>query len=294
LIGIFWAINYVCILVAGSYLPNAIQTIFGQAQLIIVYCVNFLIFHNDLKWYQHGIIGSIITFNLATAWGGGFQSSESGFFLFLWCVIFIVNALAAGLANNLLEALFVVARVDIKNPKNLIGEYTIQDYILGINAVAGIYSLIFCVPLIVIPALAYQKDFVTMVFLDWSSFTSTDGQLFIFAMGVTSWLFTIVSYFIIAETTALWMTVASQIGTIVQIIFLAYIPSTLYQSKPDLSGWINNAILCSISVLYAYGQPNKEETVQFIADSFIGKYYKKGLEISFSEGGERQRLLGEA
>lgn len=75
-IGACWGINYVCILVAGSYMPNAIQAIFGQCQTVIVYIVNFHVFRNPLEWYHHAIVGSIVTFNLATAWGGTFTSDQ--------------------------------------------------------------------------------------------------------------------------------------------------------------------------------------------------------------------------
>jgi len=285
-----WAINYVCILVAGPYLPNAIQTLFAQSQTVIVYLVNYLIFHNELLWYHHAIIGSIITFNLATAWGGGFESTQSPGFVVLWSLIFIINALAAGLANNLLEAFFVAARVKNK-PKELRGNYDLLDYVLAINAIAGVWSLVTSIFLFFIPLLAYRSNFKDQVFLTWDSFTSLDGQLFILSMGLSSWIYTILSYVIIAKTTALWMTVASQIATIFQLVFLAYIPWSTYRSVPTLTLWINNIIVSVISVIYSVGQPDKEQNVHLISQSIIGKLYEKAFEESSLSNPEVIRLL---
>jgi len=294
LIGSFWAINYVCILVAGPYLPNAIQTLFAQSQTVIVYLVNYLIFHNELLWYHHAIIGSIITFNLATSWGGGFESTQSPGFVILWSLIFIINALAAGLANNLLEAFFVAARVQNKpkHPGQLRGNYDLLDYVLAINAIAGVWSLVTSIVLVFIPLLAYRSSFKDQVFLTWDSFTSVDGQLFIFSMGLTSWIYTIISYVIIAKTTALWMTVASQIATIFQLVFLAYIPWSSYRSVPTLTLWINNIIVSVISVIYSVGQPDKEQNVHLINQSIIGKYYTQAFEKSSLSNPEIDQLLG--
>jgi len=286
-IGTFWAINYVGILVAGPYLPSSIQTIFAQCQTIIVYVVNFSVFHNKLRSYHHAIIGAIIGFNLSTAWSGGFETSQTAAFSFMWCVIFMCNALAAGFSNNLLEAFFVVSRADGDDEGEMKGGYDIRDYVLAINAIAGIWSLVASVGLIFIAALAYKADFVEMVFKDWTSFQSLDAQLYILGMGISSWLYTILAYFIIAKTTALWMTVASTVGIICQLVFLSSSTAGIYQSVPNTSGWINNAILCVLAVVYAYGQPNKDdpENLRRISDSFIGEYYKEGIRDSFDGDG---------
>jgi len=281
IIGICWGINYVCILVAGPYLPNAIQTIFAQSQLVVVYLVNFLIFKNKLFWYHHFIIGCILMINLATAWGGGFDSSSPAGFVILWSIIFMVNAFAAGFANNLLEALFVVSRKNLNNPYPLHGEFSIKDYILAINAVSGFWSLVAAIFLFFIPLLAYRTEFVDIVFLDWSSFVAMDGQLFILGMGLSSWIYTILSYFILAETTALWMTVVGQFAVIAQLLFLANVNDPNYRSIPSLSDWINNALLCLLCILYSIGQPEKKDSINNISSCFIGRYYANGIAQSF-------------
>lgn len=288
LIGACWAINYVCILVAGPYLPNAIQTIFSQGQLVIVYMVNYLVFKNKLSWYHHAIIGSIITFNLATAWSGGFSSSQSGIILVVWCVIFMVNSLAAGLANNLLEALFecledsdplIPSSNGVKKEVTLIGGYNIKDYIFAINAVAGVWSLIAAIALFFIPLLAYRDNFVHQVFYDWSSFFSVEGQICVLIMGLFSWVYTILSYYLLNKTTALWMTVASQIAVIAQLIILAKVNNPNYQSVPSLSDWINNGIICTVCLVYAFGQPEKNSLK--IKESILGRFYKSAVERVF-------------
>jgi hypothetical protein len=60
------------------------------------------------QWYHHCIVGSIFTFSIATVTYSGssefaIQNGAKGARLVILCIIFIINALAAGFANNLLE-----------------------------------------------------------------------------------------------------------------------------------------------------------------------------------------------
>jgi len=139
---------------AGSYLPNAIQAIFSQCQTIIVYLVNARIFGSPMHWWHHTIIGAIIAVNLATIWDGFEPDGQqvTGLLLVLLSLVFMCNALAAGFANNLLEAFFVAAQRDPSNGRAVYrGGYSVKDYVLAINAVAGLWSLVGGLALAFIP-----------------------------------------------------------------------------------------------------------------------------------------------
>jgi hypothetical protein len=140
------------------------------------------------------------------------------------------------------------------------------------------------VGLFFIPLLAYRGDFVHQVFYDWSSFTSANGQICILIMGLFSWIFTILSYYLLSRTTALWMTVASQIAVIAQLILLAKIDDPTYRSVPSLGDWINNSIICVISLLYAIGEPGKDSVR--IRISILGSYYKRAVEHVFCQSAQ--------
>lgn len=183
-IGACWGLNYVCILVAGTYLPNAIQTIFGQASTVMVYIISVQVYRHTLQGHHHFIVGVIVTLNLATAFGGSFTVSDAGNVtggrLVFWCLVFLVNSLAGGLANNLLEAFFRV----VKDDKDRCGTFDRWDYNLGINACAGLWSLVITIPLFLLAWAAYGDEVWERVFRDWSSFHSGSGQMFIAIMGI--------------------------------------------------------------------------------------------------------------
>ncbi len=63
------------------------------------------------------------------------------------------------------------------------------------------------------------------------------------------WLYTICAYFVIAHTSALWMTVAGQAATIGMLYVLSTPLAGDYQSPLSLSMWINNIILSLISAV---------------------------------------------
>ena len=127
-------------------LPRA-QTIFGQMSTTVVYFFNFAVFKARLRWYHHTIVGAILALNLGTAWGGGFESSERGLVLALWCFLFMANAVGSGLANNFVEALLAAAEVRGEGGSRagggeqhvMAGGYTLEEYILGVNAAAGVF-----------------------------------------------------------------------------------------------------------------------------------------------------------
>lgn len=182
-IGACWCLNYVCILVAGAYLPNPVQAIFSQASTVATYVISTRVYKHELRPYHHMIIGVIVTVNLSTAWGGNFEAlpgAPTGALLFLWCIVFVVNSLAGGAANNLLEAFFMAVKLN----GDKCATFTKWDYILAINAMAGVWSVIVSLPLIVLAWAAYGDDTVTRVFSDWSSFASADGQKYVFLMGI--------------------------------------------------------------------------------------------------------------
>jgi len=226
------------------------------------------------------IVGAIVGVNLATAWGSGFSPdvAVSPGLLVVWCFVFMLNAVAGGFALNLVEAIFVVARRDPSQHSPLKGDYNIQDYVLAVNAMIGLWSFFAGIPLFFIACLAYQGDVGTQVFLDWSSFTSPSGQLYIFIMGLASWLYTALAYFVISKSNALWTTVTQNTVVICQIAFLSQPIAGIYQSIPATSDWINNALLCTISALYALGQPEKEKNIHKIKQSWIGQMYEKAFQ----------------
>jgi hypothetical protein len=154
-----------------------------------------------------------------------------------------------------------------------------MDYILAINAVAGVWSLVFCiVPLFLLNLLAFWNDLPSVassVIVDWSSFASPDGQGLVFGMGILSWVYTIISYYIITETTALWMTMASSLGVLLQLGILAAPSMGPYQSPPDATGWFVNVALCVLTVAYVYHQ--SEATDGDVYRSRIGQYYARGM-----------------
>jgi hypothetical protein len=88
--------------------------ILAVLQTVVVYIVNFWLYKNKLHFGTSTVIGAVIAFNIASALPGGFTPSQdvSPGILVVWCIVFMVNALAAGLANNLLEAFFIASRED--------------------------------------------------------------------------------------------------------------------------------------------------------------------------------------
>lgn len=116
---------------------------------------------------------------------------------------------------------------------------------------------------------------MSRIFLDWSSFTNRRAQVYILIMGISSWLYTILSYWVLAEVNALWMTVTGNTATILSLVALSLPAAGDYQSVPNVTGWANNGLMCLISALYGYGQPKKDNAR--ILSSRIGRYYQDGF-----------------
>jgi len=96
-------------------------------------------------------------------------------------------------------------------------------------------------------------------------------------MGLSSWLYTILNYFVISKSSALWTTVTQNAAVMGQVAFLSRPIAGSYQSVPATGDWINNSLLCTLSALYSVRQPNKEQVTSQIADSPIGRYYSAGF-----------------
>ena len=100
----------------------------------------------------------------------------------------------------------------------------------------------------------------------------------------SSWIYTILSYDIITKSSALWMTVASQIAIICQIAFLgSRTTAGIYYSHADQVAWISNGVLCAMSIAYTLNQPDPEkpEIQKGIVSSVIGKYYNDAVQAVF-------------
>ena len=284
-IGICVGLNCVCLLLAGPYLPSPIQAIFSEAQLVTVYLVN-LHFGNKPFGYQHAIVGFIIGINLSTIWNEGrFHSSLSGWILSIWCLVYLLNSLALGMANTLMEVLlevFVVLRDDAvpllvphSNNNNVSAitrsKYSIWEFIFAIGVAVNIWAFVTSIPLSLLAWLAYGDDFKQHVFLDWSTFNWKDMK-WVLIMGVASWIYTVVSYYMIKKTTALWVTVSSQLATIVKLIIFATITDPTYRFAPSVGGWISNSLVCFASLLYLMGSPQKHR--EEILNSRLGRAWQ--------------------
>lgn len=136
--------------------------------------------------------------------------------------------------------------------------------------VAGVF-------LFVVPWIAYEGKVWDRVFHDWSSFSVPDAQAYILIMGIGSWLFTILSYALIARVNALWMTVASQLGVILQLVIMesAIVRGTTFYSPVTVTDWVINVLISAISLLYIIGQP--EDSPAPIVASSLGQFYVRAL-----------------
>ena len=86
-----------------------------------------------------------------------------------------------------------------------------------------------------------------------------------------------------APQSALWMTVASQAGTIALVMFMASPAAGAYQSPMTLGMWANNGLLSAICCVYAVGQPDKGDPAVHAAvlASRVGAYYARGVAAVF-------------
>lgn len=329
LIGCLWSFNYVCILVAGPFIPNAMQTVFAQLQMVVTYLVNFKLYKNPLHYSQHLIIGLFVGVSL----GSGVFVQGSGLFsvpglstgkTVLWCLVYLLNSLAAGTATNCVEALMEAARDDHAitvpatpehpqgkhAPRDVVHRgYDELDFILAINVVSGIWMVAFdIIPLFGIAWLSYGNDVWSQVFTNWTAMGSGSGQLYIFLLSLSSWVYTTASYYALVQIDALFVAVVIAICNVGQVAIFnnQSLVTGVYYSEATIVQWEVNAVAAVLSIAYALwprlafvdgrlritdADPDKNERVR---TSIVGRFYETALvrgKQDFDDNNEDEPLI---
>jgi len=173
LIGLFWSMNYVFILLANPFIPNTAQVIMAQSQNVLIALIDYKYIGIQLslfKWLlvMLNVVGNIIGIISTTN-----SSDYSKSVIMFWSLVFLMNALASGMASLCSEVLLKLKKNDSEDGKSDLRR------IIELNFGSNFYGFLFC---FMGAALSYTANHDTATTWDFSIFGKT-GILYFFWHG---------------------------------------------------------------------------------------------------------------
>jgi hypothetical protein len=266
LIGLFWSMNYVFILIANPFIPNTIQTIMAQSQNALIAIIDYKyigIKLSLLKWLLIflNVLGNVIGIVSATN-----TSSESTSVIVFWSLVFLLNALASGMASLASEVLLKLKKNFYSDNKDDL------QRIIELNFGSNFYGFIFDFFGVMLSYTA-NHDHASV----WNFTILGNTEIFFFyGMLFSSFFYTIISYHAIVLESAIFNAMCSAFGSTMQVILFTFTFMGKYQSIPDNYGITACVITNVASIGFILSKTNRN--LQEMRNSFIGVYYDKILQ----------------
>jgi len=294
IIGAFWAMNYTFILISAPFIPNTLQVVLAQVQVVLIAIIDRSYLGIQLNWLKILFILGNILGNLVALVGNVKESAYSTYTTLFWSIVFMFNSLAGGAATLYSESLMKIQYGDFRRehpsidginasllPGNddedhdgpLEDEITNLDpreklrKVCEINFGANAWSLVFCLFGIKLSYLAtpdFSVIFDTIIFTDKRAWFWV-GMLF------SSFIYTTCSYYLTWQQSALFSTMASSLGSFLQAFFVSFAFFGDYQDAPTPIKIVSVVVVTLSSLGYTLKEDKRNYKV--LRSSYLGKMY---------------------
>jgi hypothetical protein len=262
-IGIWWSINYVFILISAPYIPNIVQVILAQSQIILIYVIDISKLGISTTPVKILMVLLNVMGNLLVIIDNSNNSPYNKFTSIFWSIIFLLNAWAGGLGNLYAEAL-----MKIENPIDN------NMRLIEINFGSNFHS--FFISFLGIKLAYLANGSLTPVF-DLSQLNI--NILYWLGMTLSSVIYTLISYYIVWKQSAIFNGMASVIGSTLQAILFNFNFMGKYQDKITTVKLISLIVVTISSLIYII-TPDKRD-MNKLKSSFLGSLMNNNDDGSF-------------
>jgi len=259
-IGIAWATNYTFILLSASHLTNSLQVIIAQSQSALIALVDYKFVGIHLTRFKIACIAANIIGNLIAIGSAGFTG---GIGMVFWCFIFLINALASGLANLYSE---VYMKRKLEADASLLERFKM---VIAINMASNIVGII--ITFLGLPLARYSVG-PDVALYDFAIFA--DKRIWYWVgMLVMSFVYTNCAYLMLHSESSIFNAMCSGIGAFLQLCFFMT-PIAPYNEIPPTIVIISAVIVIISSLLYTSKQELRNE--EAMKTSFFGRAADSG------------------
>lgn len=259
-IGIAWATNYTFILLSASHLTNSLQVIIAQSQSALIALVDYKFVGIHLTRFKVLCIAANIIGNLIAIGSAGFTG---GIGMVFWCFIFLINALASGLAN-LYSEVYMKRKLDAD--ANLADRFKM---VVAINMTSNMVGI--AITFLGLPLARYSVG-PDVPLYDFTIFSDTRIWYWV-GMLVMSFVYTNCAYLMLHSESSIFNAMCSGIGAFLQLCFFMT-PIAPYNEIPPAIVIVSAVVVIVSSLLYTSRQELRNEDA--MRSSFFGRAADSG------------------
>lgn len=259
-IGIGWATNYTFILLSASHLSNSLQVIIAQSQSILIAFVDYQYVGIQLSRFKMLCILCNVCGNMLAIGSAGLTGGTGMIF---WCFIFLINAMASGLADLYSE---VYMKTLLPPTSTFKERFTL---VIALNMVSNLVGIF--VTFLGIPLARYSVG-PDVPLYDFSIF-SDDRIWYWVLMIFSSYVYTTCAYLFLHSESSIFNAMCTGIGAFIQLCFFMT-PVAPYNEIPPTIVIVSAVVVILSSLGYA-SFPEIRDDVE-MKNSIFGKASKYG------------------